>query len=229
MFNRNDRERERTVRHPHGTAVAERDHEHEHDTVPVHDERRHEHGHALGLDRERQHDEFGGFNVGAAFFGWLVAIGLAALLTALLSAAGAAIGLTEVSADEASSSVETLTIVGAALLLLVLALSYYAGGYVAGRMSRFDGGRQGLGVWGIGLLVTILLGVIGAVAGTEYNVLGSLDLPRLPIDEGSLATGALITLAAVVVLTALAAMAGGKAGERYHRKVDAVGLHRDRV
>jgi hypothetical protein len=230
MFNRNDRERERTVRHPHGTAVAEREHEHEHATVPVHDEeRRHEHGRALGLDRERQHDEFGGFNLGAAFFGWLVAIGLAALLTALLSAAGAAIGLTEVTADEASSSAETLSIVGAVLLVLVLALSYYAGGYVAGRMSRFDGGRQGLGVWGIGLAVTILLGLIGAVAGTEYNVLGSLDLPRLPIDEGSLATGALITLAAIIVLTALAAMAGGKAGERYHRRVDAVGLHRDRI
>ena len=36
-----------------------------------------------GVDREAQHDEYGGFNFGAAFFGWLVAIGVAALLTAL--------------------------------------------------------------------------------------------------------------------------------------------------
>lgn len=46
-----------------------------------------------GVDRDRQREEFGGFNIGAAFFGWLVALGMAALLTAILSAAGAAIGL----------------------------------------------------------------------------------------------------------------------------------------
>ena len=45
-------------------------------------------------------------------------------------------------------------------------------------------------------------------------------LPRIPIDEGSLATGGLIALAAIIVLTLLAAIAGGKAGERYHKKVD---------
>jgi hypothetical protein len=37
---------------------------------------------------ERQRDEYGGFNIGAAFFGFFVAIGVAVLLTALLSAAG---------------------------------------------------------------------------------------------------------------------------------------------
>jgi MFS family permease len=180
-----------------------------------------------GIDRERQHEEFGGFNWGSSFFGWLVAVGITALLTALLSAAGAAIGLTELSESDARSSADTISIVGGALLIAVLALGYYAGGYVAGRMSRFDGGRQGLGVWLIGLVATILLGVLGAVAGSEYNVLGQLDLPRIPIDEGSLATGAAIALAIVLVATVLAAIAGGKVGERYHRKVDRVGLHRD--
>jgi MFS family permease len=180
-----------------------------------------------GIDRERQHEEFGGLNWGASFFGWLVAVGITALLTALLSAAGAAIGLTELSESDARSSADTISIVGGALLIAVLALGYYAGGYVAGRMSRFDGNRQGLGVWLIGLVVTILLAVLGAVAGSEYNLLGQLDLPRIPIDEGSLATGAVIALAIVLVATALAAIAGGKVGERYHRKVDRVGLHRD--
>jgi hypothetical protein len=180
-----------------------------------------------GVDRERQHEEFGGFNWGASFFGWLVAVGITALLTALLSAAGAAIGLTELSESDARSNADTISIVGGALLIAVLALGYYAGGYVAGRMSRFDGARQGLGVWLIGLVATVLLGVLGAVAGSEYNVLGRLDLPRIPIDEGSLATGAVIALAIVLVATVLAAIAGGKVGERYHRKVDRVGLHRD--
>ena len=168
---------------------------------------------------ERQHDEFGGFSLGSAFFGWLVAIGIAVLLTAVLSAAGAATGLTEVSDSEA----ETMSIVGGALVLLVLAIAYYAGGYVAGRMSRFDGARQGVGVWVFGLAVTILLAVVGAIAGSEYNVLNQLNLPRIPIDEGSLTTGGIIALVAALVITLLAAIAGGKVGERFHRKVDRVG------
>ena len=184
-------------------------------------------GGGIAVDRERQRDEFGGFNVGAAFFGWLVAIGLAVLLTALLSAAGAAIGLTELSDAEADANAETISIVGGALLLLVLGLAYYAGGYVAGRMSRFDGARQGFGVWALGLAVTVLLAVLGAIAGSEYNVFNQLELPRIPIDEGSLATGAVIALIAALVLTLLAAVAGGKVGERYHRRVDRVGVRHD--
>ncbi len=176
-----------------------------------------------GVDRRAQHEEYGGFNFGAAFFGWLVAIGVTALLTALLSAAGAAIGLTEVSDAEAQANAETISIVGGALLILVVAIGYYAGGYVAGRMSRFDGGRQGFGAWAIGIVATIVLAVLGAIAGSQYNLLGDLDLPRIPIDEGSLATGGGIALALILVASLVAAIIGGKAGERYHRKVDAVG------
>jgi amino acid transporter len=176
-------------------------------------------GHEL---RARQRDEFGGLNWGAAFFGWLVAIGIAVLLTAILSAAGTAIGLTEVSGAEAQSNADTVGIVGAILLLVVLMVAYYAGGYVAGRMSRFDGGRQGIGVWVIGLLVTILLAVAGAVLGSEYNLFQQINLPRIPVDEGALTTGGIITLVAIVLGTLFAAFVGGKAGNRYHRKIDRV-------
>ena len=175
------------------------------------------------VDREAQHEEYGGFNFGAAFFGWLVAIGVAVLLTALLSAAGAAIGLSELSTGEARSGADTISIVGGILLLLVLAIAYYSGGYVAGRMSRFDGARQGTGVWVFGLVATILLAVLGAIAGSEYNVLAQLNLPRIPIDEGDLATGAILALVIAVVVTLVAAALGGKVGERYHRKVDRAG------
>ena len=172
----------------------------------------------------RQREEFGGLSWGSAFFGWLVAVGLAVLLIALLSAAGAAVGLTETSTDQAADSADTIGIVGGILMLAVLVIAYYAGGYVAGRMARFNGPRQGVAVWLLGLIVTIVLAVAGVLLGAEYNVLGSLNLPRIPVDEGSLTTGGLIALAAVVVGTLLAAVAGGNAGSRYHRTVDRVGL-----
>jgi uncharacterized integral membrane protein len=62
------------------------------------------------------------------------------------------------------------------------------------------------------------------VLGSKYNVLAQLELPRIPVSEGSLTTGGLIALAAIVIGTLIAAVAGGKAGTRFHRKVDRVGL-----
>jgi hypothetical protein len=175
-----------------------------------------------------QREEYGGTNWGAAFFGWLVAVGLGALLTALVSAAGAAIAFSELdSVGEAASSSDTIGIVGAIALIAIALIAYFAGGYVAGRMSRFDGGRQGVGVWIWSIVAVIVLAIIGAIAGSEYNLLGSVDLPRIPIDEGDVTTGGIIVLAVVLVGTLLAAMAGGKAGTRYHRRVDAAGYAAD--
>jgi hypothetical protein len=172
----------------------------------------------------RQRDEYGGTNWGAAFFGWLVAVGLGALLTALVSAAGAAIAFSELdSVGEAANNSDTIGIVGGICLLAIALIAYFAGGYVAGRMSRFDGGRQGLAVWIWSVVVVVVLAIIGAIAGSEYNLLGDINLPRIPIDEGDLTTGGIIVLALVLIGTLLAAMAGGKAGERYHRRVDEAG------
>ena len=72
--------------------------------------------------------------------------------------------------------------------------------------------------------MTVALAVAGVVLGAEYNVLESLSLPRIPVDEGTITTGGLIALAAVVIATLAAAVAGGKTGSHYHRKVDRVGL-----
>jgi MFS family permease len=174
--------------------------------------------------RGRQRQEYGGLSWGSALFGWLVAVGLAALLVALSSAAGAAVGLTEATEDQATDAAGTIGIVGAILLLAILVIAYYAGGYVAGRMARFNGPRQGFAVWLLGLIVTVVLAAAGVVLGAEYNVLESLSLPRIPVEEGALTTGGLIALAAVFIGTLAAAVLGGKTGSHYHRKVDRVGL-----
>ena len=130
----------------------------------------------------------------------------------------------QVTQSQAERSAGTVTLVTAIVLVAVLLIAYYAGGYVAGRMSRFTGPRQGLAVWIIGLVVTVILAAAGALLGAKYNVLGALNLPRIPVDEGTLTTGGLIALAAIVIGTLLAAIAGGKAGTHFHRKVDRAGL-----
>lgn len=173
-----------------------------------------------------QRASFGGLKWGAAFFGWLSANGLAVLLIALLGAAGVVLGLAQGvdSADEAAAQAGTIGLGGAIGLLVVLFLAYLAGGYVAGRMARFDGARQGVAVWVIGLVVVLVLAGAGAIAGAQYNVLQELDLPRIPIDEGTATTGGLITLGAVLLATLLGAVLGGRLGDRYHRKVDRAGF-----
>jgi hypothetical protein len=178
------------------------------------------------VDVRRQRDEYGGINWGAAFFGWLVAVGIGALLTAFVSAAGAAVAISEIeSATEAVANADTIGIVGVLALFAIALIAYFAGGYVAGRMSRFDGPRQGVGVWAWSIIAVIVLAILGAIAGSEYNLFADLNLPRIPVDEGDLATGGVILLVVVLVGTLLAAMAGGRAGERYHRRVDAAGYH----
>ncbi|MFL5891491.1 MAG: hypothetical protein ACJ75I_02005 [Solirubrobacterales bacterium] len=177
--------------------------------------------------RERQRAEFGGINWGAAFFGWIVAVGIGALLTALVSAAGAAVAISELSGvGDAIQNADTIGVVGGIALFVIALIAYFAGGYVAGRMSRFDGARQGLAVWLWAVIIAVALAVIGAIFGSEYNVFEALNLPRIPVDEGTVTTGGIIVLVAVVLGTILAAMAGGKSGERYHRRVDVAGDER---
>src|SRR3954469_15381468 len=173
-----------------------------------------------------QHARFGGIKWGAAFFGWLTANGLAVLLVALLSAAGVALGLANNvdTAGEAANQAQTLGIGGGIAILVVLFLAYLAGGYVAGRMARFDGARQGVAVWVIGLLVVLVLAAAGVILGSQYKVLQQLNLPRIPIDEGTATTAGIVTLVAILLVTLLGAVLGGKLGDRYHRKVDRAGF-----
>jgi hypothetical protein len=175
--------------------------------------------------RERQREEYGGINWGAAFFGWLVAVGVAVLLTGILAAAGAAIGLTETTSNAAdNASPETLSLAGAIALIVVLGIAYYCGGYVAGRMSRFDGARQGIGVWALGLLITLAVAVLAVVAGSEYNVVERANLPRLPVGTETLTTGGAIASIVILAGTLVFAALGGIAGARYHRKIDRAGF-----
>ena len=64
----------------------------------------------------RQKEQFGGMKFGCSFFGWLTATGTAVLLTALLAAIGAALGVNGMfGAQPAESQIRTISLVGALL------------------------------------------------------------------------------------------------------------------
>ena len=181
----------------------------------------------------RQKERFGGIKVGSAFFGWLAATGMAVLLTALVAAAGTAVGLannTDVNeaVNQAARNSGTVGLVGIIVLLVILFLSYYCGGYVAGRMARFNGAKQGLMVWVWALIAAIVVAILGLVAGQQFNVLANLNsFPRIPINEGQLTTTSIIAAVVVAVVALVGAVLGGLAGMRFHRKVDRAGFTPD--
>ena len=192
-----------------------------------HKERHHEGEHvdtAVEVsDHDHAREQFGGANLGAAFAGWLVAIALTVLLSSIAGAIASAVGdANDVTQNDAQRHAGAIGLGAAIAIVVIMMLAYYFGGYVAGRMSRFDGGRQGMTVWLIGLVVTIIAVGLGVIFGDQYNVLDRVDLPRIPIPNDTATWGGIITGVALLVLTLLAAAVGGKVGHRYHDRVDRV-------
>ena len=169
--------------------------------------RHHYTGRAVLSDaRALQHERYGGAKLGSAFFGWLVAVGLTVLLGVLAGTVAAAVG-----ADPATGGVVTVG---------VLLVAYYAGGYVAGRLARFDGARNGFLAWVVGALATVVLTVLAAFVGAQYDVLNQVSLPALPTSLAEVTGTGMVLAAVAVVGTLLTAVLGGKAGESFHRRVD---------
>ena len=190
------------------------------DTAPVPDRRE-----LVG----REAEAFGGMKFGSCFFGWLTASGTAVLLAAIVTGIGAALGLSRnvETADTTAAGTASVGLVGGITLLAIIFVSYLAGGYVAGRMARFNGMKQGLGVWLWAVIIAIVAAAAGLLAGARFDVLAQLNsFPRLPLNEGTLTTGGIIVAIGVVVASLVGALLGGLAGMRYHRRVDRAGLGR---
>jgi hypothetical protein len=162
-----------------------------------------------------------GFKFGAAFFGWLIAIAMSVLLLAAVSAAALATAqILDYSRSDAEADPGAAAITAAAVSILMLALAYYIGGYVAGRLARFDGGRNGFGVWMISLLVAVIAAGVGAFINHQYDVLADLNRPNVNLTDNTLTLGGAIAAAGLLLLTFGAAILGGKTGKRYHDKID---------
>lgn len=180
---------------------------------------------------DRQREAFGGPKVGSAFFGWLIAAATGVILTGLVVAADAVLGAGVIPDPWASEGVGPLDavtvgwIVVSALLAVVL-VSFYCGGYVAGRMARFSGAAQGIVVWLWTVVIAVIVGVVGALLDGTYGFLNAVPgaPPRLPGGEELGVIAWIVAAGALVAASLGGAVLGGVVGVRYHRRIDRVGL-----
>lgn len=191
--------------------------------------RRHIRGTETSLTPVRE--KFGGFDVPASLTGMVVALGFLILIGALAGGIAAALGYRLEPVDLAGDPSDVV-VMGAIGALLALLAAFLLGGWSAGRMARYDGGINGLaaGLWA--LVMVVVLALVGAWVGAEYDAFDQAGIPEwLPgLTEDSI-TGPGVVAAVVAVAVILAGgFLGGKAGEVYHRKADAAltdGLVRD--
>jgi len=171
----------------------------------------------------REEERFGGIKIGSAFFGWLVSTAMAVLLVALVEAAGRAGFLPGTDPLLRSGQESSGAMTGMIVLLSLQLLAYFSGGYVAGRMARFNGVGQGLMVWIWGVIGAAAMALL-AITG-QYDVLTTLNsLLRLPLLEGQLNISGIIAAIAVAATALIGAVLGGLTGVHYHRRVDRAGF-----
>jgi hypothetical protein len=168
----------------------------------------------VAVDRAR-----GGFSLGSVITGVLVAIGAFIILSALIGAILAALGMTDGTVNAADMRNATI---GAGIgLVLAQFLAYLWGGYTAGRMARGSGILNGLLV---PLAAIILIGLLGAiVAAFAGNVTVQADAQvqqNLPLPLSDLADiGTGVGIGVLVAMFAGGAL-GGHLGSRWHTKLE---------
>lgn len=164
----------------------------------------------------RTHRRFGGIDTGAIVGGMLAALGTAVLLGGLAAAAGSVGYQLDVERDSTA-----LSIGGFIAGMVVLIASFAIGGWVAGRIARYDGARNGALTAVLFLIVSLVLGAAGTIIGEQYDVFGNVAVPQFFAESSASATALSIGSVALACLVMLiAGWLGGIAGGRYHREAD---------
>lgn len=161
---------------------------------------------------------FGGIDWAATVAGATTALGTAAVLAGLLAGAGT------VGYQLDRRDTDDLTAAGLVAGLALLVLAFLFGGWVAGRIARYDGGRNGAAtvVWFV--VLSAATAALGAWAGREHDLFGNLHLPQW-FSSDARSTAAVLSGVLTLALCAAAGWLGGRGGERWHRRADALIAH----
>jgi hypothetical protein len=178
----------------------------------------------------KQKEQFGGVKIGSAFFGWLTATGTLALLSTVAAIVAVMLGYnsdagTARFTDPGGWEPGTVAWVWAIVALAVLFVAYLAGGYVAGRMARFSGARQGVAVWLWAVLASVAVAVAGVLIDSQSDLGRVLDVvPQTTVNLDEFTAGAVVAALLTAAATLMGAILGGTVGMRFHRRVDRAGL-----
>ena len=175
---------------------------------------------------ERLREVYGGVDWLGSFIGCILALVCGIVLLTLLS--GIVLAPLSFTLDLQGQEIDTAAIVGLVLIGLSLFLAYFAGGYVAGRLVRFDGGRNGAAtvVWGI--LLGVIFGVFSFLlagflpGGISESLESFRESSILPVANSVVRLGllGLAIAAGALLLMFLGGFLGGSLGTRYHTRID---------
>ena len=118
---------------------------------------------AVHAERERGlADRYGGFDWWADFIGWAVALFFTLLFAGIAAAIVGGVGYQlDAPVSAADDTAQKLGVSGLVGGLVAVFLGYLVGGHTAGRMARFDGVKNGLGVVLWTIVMALVLGTLG--------------------------------------------------------------------
>lgn len=170
---------------------------------------------------DRLRDMYGGVDWLASFLGFVFAVVAASFLSAIAGLILIPLGL---SLDLSSGSLGPAAITGLVITGILVFLMFFFGGYVAGRLARFDGGRNGMMtvVWTIAAMVAVVA-VSGFLPGGVFdsfrNFMETSVLPLLG-DLSNLGIAGIVIIVAIILIAVLGGLFGGRVGSRYHSEID---------
>ena len=173
---------------------------------------------------DRLRDMYGGVDWLASFLGFVFTLVIAAVFSAVAGLVLVPFGFSpDISGGELGASVLT----GLAVVGVLIFLTYFFGGYVAGRLARFDGGRNGAMVLAWTIIVALILALVALVfSGFLPSGVARLiaNLARGTASAaGNLAGAGVVGIVVAVVALLLALLGGifgGRLGGRYHTEID---------
>lgn len=173
-------------------------------------------------DVRRVVERFGGADLVAAAFGMFTALGVLVFLGALIAAGAAGIDY-QLNAIDADGNLQDVELVGTAVAVIVVFVSFLIGGWATGRMARYDGAVNGMGAALLFIALVAAFAAAGAWAGSEYNAFAGVGLPNwfAQFDARDVTAGAIGAAAAAVVAALAGGGVGGWVGAAYHQKADA--------
>lgn len=170
---------------------------------------------------DRLRDMYGGVDWLASFLGFIFAVVAASVLSAIAGLILIPLGL---SLDLSSGTLGAAEITGLVIVGVLVFLTFFFGGYVAGRLARFDGGRNGMMtvLWTVAAMIAVVA-ISGFLPGGIFESFrGFMESSVLPLlgNLSNLGIVGVVIIVAIILVAVLGGFLGGRVGSRYHSEID---------